>query len=147
MTDSSVSILNQCVKTQLGRLAVLREYREQINDPYIKSGLAFAIEDTQEAISRVASRLRQFDHTLADQNLDETGEKLLRQARTRRGTEGRLKFVRQGLKYQLEWYSARVKELRDDLDSQAILVALAEQTRVRLERWETLMKDLKVPFD
>ena len=147
MTDSSVSILNQCVKTQLGRLAVLREYREQINDPYIKSGLAFAIEDTQEAIARVASRLRQFDHTLIDQNLDETGEKLLRQARTRRGTEDRLKFVRQGLKYQLEWYSARVKELRDDLDSQAILVALAEQTRVRLERWETLMKDLKVPFD
>jgi hypothetical protein len=147
MTDSSVSILNQCVKTQLGRLAVLREYREQINDPYIKSGLAFAIEDTQEAIARVASRLRQFDHTLTDQNLDETGEKLLRQARTRRGTEDRLKFVRQGLKYQLEWYSARVKELRDDLDSQAILVALAEQTRVRLERWETLMKDLKVPFD
>jgi hypothetical protein len=55
--------------------------------------------------------------------------------------------VQYGLKHQLEWYGDRLKDLKDDADSQAIFVALAEQTRVRLERWETLMKELKVPLD
>ena len=47
----------------------------------------------------------------------------------------------------MEWYGTRLKDLKDDADSQAILVALAEQARVRLERWETLMKEMKVPMD
>jgi hypothetical protein len=84
---------------------------------------------------------------LLDESLDEAGEKLLRQSRTRRSIEDKLKFVQHGLKHQLEWDGARVKDMKDDADSQAILVALAEQTRVRLERWETLMKDLKVSLD
>ncbi len=61
--------------------------------------------------------------------------------------EDKLKFVRQGLKHQLEWSQARFKDLKDDADSQQTLVALAEQNRVRLERWETMMKDLKVELD
>jgi hypothetical protein len=124
----------------------LQEYRERVRDANVKSALAFTIEDTQEAIARVSSRLRQFD-VLTDQTLDEAGEKLLRQSRTRRSVEDKIKFVWQGLKYQVEWYSARIKELKDDLDSQAIFVALAEQAAVCLERWETMMKDMKVTFD
>ena len=147
MVDSTNFILTQCVKAQLARLAFLKEYQGWVQDAYVKSALAFAIEDTQEAIARVSSRLRQLDDPIADQAPDEAGEKLVRQARTRRSTEDKIKFVWQGLKHQLEWYSARIKEMKEDPDSQAIFVALAEQTRVRLERWETMMKELKVPFD
>jgi hypothetical protein len=144
MSDVSVSILTQHLKMQLGHLAVLREYRQSSDNPYFKSALNFAIEDAQEAIARVASRLRQLGRPLLDQTLDETAEKHLRQSRSRRSIEDKLKFVHQGLKYQLEWYGGRLKDLRDDADSQAIFVALAEQTRVRLERWENLMQELKV---
>jgi hypothetical protein len=147
MANASISILTQHLKSQLAYLAVLREYHQGSDNPYFRSALSFGLEDTQEAIARVASRLRQLGHPLLDQSLDEAGEKLLRQARSRRGLEDKLKFVQYGLKHQLEWYGAYLKDLKDDADSQAIFVALAEQTRVRLERWETLMKDLKVPLD
>ena len=147
MSDASVSILTQHLKAQLGHLAVLREYRQSSDNPYFKSALNFAMEDAQEAIARVASRLRQLGRPLLDQTLDEAAEKYLRQSRSRRSLEDKLKFVHQGLKYQLEWYGGRLKDLRDDADSQAIFVALAEQTRVRLERWENLMQELKVSFD
>ncbi|MCL4298300.1 MAG: hypothetical protein KJ077_21365 [Anaerolineae bacterium] len=147
MANTSVSILTQHLKSQLAYLAVMREYHQGGESPYFKSALSFALEDTQEAIARVASRLRQLGHPLLDHSLDEAGEKLLRQARSRRGLEDKLKFVQHGLKHQLEWYGTRLKDLKDDADSQAIFVALAEQTRVRLERWETLMKELKVPLD
>lgn len=146
MNDSSVSILSIHVKAQLARLAFLQEYRQKTQDPYVTSALAFVIEDTQEAIARVASRLRQLDSTV-DESLDEAGEKLLRQARSRRSLEDKIKFIRRGLKHQIEWYSDRVKDLRNDADSQAIFVGLAEQARVRLDRWENMMKDLKVPLD
>jgi hypothetical protein len=146
MNNSSVSILTEHVKMELARLTFLQEYRAKIQEPYITSALAFAIEDTQEAIARVSSRLRQLDQAL-DEELDEAGQKLLRQARTRRGIEDQVKFVWRGLKDQLDWYSTRVKDLRDDADSQAIFVGLAEQTRVRLERWENMMKELKVSLD
>lgn len=147
MSNSSISILTQHVKAQLANLAVLREYQRNNNDPYVRSALALTIEDTQEAIARVSSRLRQLGQPILDQTLDEAGEKLLRQFRSRRSMEDKLKFVRQGLKHQLEWSHARLKDLKGDADSQATLVALAEQNRVRLERWETMMKDLKVELD
>lgn len=147
MSHSSVAMLTQNIKAHLAHLAVLREYQQKNDNPYFKSALTLTIEDAQEAIARVASRLRQLGYPLVDQTLDEAGDKLLRQARGRRGVEDRLKFVRHWLKHQLEWYTTQVKELKDDADSQAIFVALAEQTRVRLERWENLMQDLKVSLD
>lgn len=147
MANASVSVLTQYLKAQLAYLAILREYHQNGDSPYVKSALSFAIEDVQEGIARVASRLRQLGQPLLDQSLDEAGEKLVRQWRTRRSTEDKLKFVRQGFKHQLDWYGARLKELKEDADSQAILVALAEQLRVRLERWETLMKEMKVSLD
>jgi hypothetical protein len=55
--------------------------------------------------------------------------------------------VRHGLEFQLKWYEANFKDLADDADTQAIFVALAEQTRVRLERWENLMREMKVSLD
>jgi hypothetical protein len=91
----------------------------------------------------VASRLRQLDQA-PGQALDKPDEKLLRQSRARRGPADKVQFVRQGLDFQLEWYEARLKDLANDADTQAIFVALAEQTRVRLERWESLMRDMKV---
>jgi penicillin V acylase-like amidase (Ntn superfamily) len=127
-------------------LKYLQEYSRNINDNQVKLALAQAIEDTQEAIARVASRLRQLDQP-SGQVLNEQDEKLVRQARTRRGVADKLRFVKQGLKFQLEWYEARLKDLADDADAQAIFAALAEQTRVRLERWNNLMKDMKVPAE
>ncbi len=147
MNHSSAVMLTQNIKAYLMYLTVLREYQQQDDNPYFKSALMLAIEDVQEAIARVASRLRQLGYPLLDQTPDETGKKLLQQARGQRGVEEKLKFVRHWLKHQLEWYGTHVKELKNDADTQATLVALAEQTRVRLERWENLMKDLKVPLD
>ena len=147
MSHTSVSILTQHLKVQLAHLAVLRDYYKGDEKPYVKSALSFTIEDAQEAIARVASRLRQLGHPLLNQSLDDAGDKLLRQARSRRTTEDKLRFVHHGLKHQLDWYGTHLKELKDDADSQAIFVALAEQTRVRLDRWETLMLELKVPLD
>jgi hypothetical protein len=84
---------------------------------------------------------------LSDQQLDEAGEKLLWQAQHQKGLEAQIKFVWHGLKHQFDWYTTHVKDMKHDSDSQAIFVALAEQTRVRLERWETMMRDLKVSLD
>lgn len=147
MADSTVILLAQNLKNQLAQLAVLREYHKSNESPYFKSALALAKEDVQEGIARVASRLRQLGHAPSDQTLDEAGEKLLRQSYNQRGLEAQMKFVWHGLKHQLEWYGAHTKDMKYDADSQAIFVALAEQTRVRLERWETLMRDLKVSLD
>lgn len=147
MPDSSVILLTQNLKNQLAQLAVLREYHKSNESPYFKSAVSLAKEDVQEGIARVSSRLRQLGHAPSDQTLDEAGEKLLRQSYNQRGVEAQVKFVWRGLKHQLEWYGAHTKDMKHDADSQAIFVALAEQTRVRLERWETLMHDLKVSLD
>ncbi|GAB4433422.1 MAG: hypothetical protein Kow0031_15000 [Anaerolineae bacterium] len=76
---------------------------------------------------------------------DDAGEKLLRQSRSRQYLADQIHFVRNGLAHQVAWYNAHVKDLRHDHDSQAILVALAEQARLRLERWDNLMDEMKVP--
>jgi hypothetical protein len=142
MSHKSVSILVQHNQVQLGRLAYLKEYSQNIDDNHVRLVLAQAIEDTQEAIARVSSRLRQLGEA-PGQLLEEADEKLLRQSRARRGVADRLQFVRQGLKFQLEWYEARIRDLAEDADTQAIFVALAEQTRVRLTSWDNLMRDMK----
>lgn len=144
--QSSIPLLTQHNQVQLARLAYLTEYSQQVQDNQVKPALALAIEDTQEAIARVSSRLRQLGEA-PGRLLDDANEKLIRQARTRRGLADKLKFVQNGLQFQLEWYEARVKDVADDADTQAILVALAEQTRVRLDRWDRLMREMKVPPD
>jgi len=146
MNHNSIAFLIQHNQVQLARLAYLEEYSQKIDDAQIKQSLSQVIEDIYEAIARVASRLRQLDQPTS-QALDEVDEKLLRQARTRRGLADQLRFVRQGLKFQLDWYEARLKDLSGDADSQAIFVALAQQARVRLARWDKLMADLKVSVE
>jgi hypothetical protein len=145
MSASSILILTQHNKAQLSRLAFLQEYHRRINETQSKLMLAQMIEDTQEALARAASRLRQLGEAPA-RILEEEDDKLLRQSRSRRGDADQLRFVWQGLKGQLEWYQGRHKELQSDPDTQAIFVALTEQTRLRLERLEGLMKSLKVPL-
>lgn len=145
MDNPSIPILKQHLKTQLERLVMLREYYQNVDDPYVKSSLSFVIEDTQEAIARVSSRLRHLGTISSTQISAEATEKLLRQSRSRRTLVDRLIFVWRGLKHQLDWYETQIKKLIDDADSQAIFVALAEQARVRLERWENLMDEMKVP--
>ena len=147
MSDKSRNILKQHLTTQLERLVMLREYHRNIEDPYVTSALSFVIEDTQEAIARVSSRLRQLGAVTTGQISEETTEKLLRQSRSRRALADKLIFVWRGLRHQLEWYDTQIKNLVDDPDTQAIFVALAEQARVRLERWENLMDEMKVSPD
>ena len=142
MSRKSISILAQHNQVQLSRLAYLKEYSQNIDDNHIRLVLAQAIEDIQEAIARVSSRLRQLGQA-PGRAPEEADEKLLRQSRARRGVADKLQFVRQGLKFQLEWYEARIRDLTDDPDTQAIFVALAEQTRVRLASWDNLMTDMK----
>lgn len=146
-SNSSVPILTHHLKNQLERLVVLREYHRNIDDPHVKLALSFIIEDTLEAIARVSSRLRQLGSIAVSQISAETSDKLLLQSRSCRALVDKLRFVWRGLKYQLEWYNTQIKAMINDADSQAILVALAEQTRVRLERWENLMDEMKVSLD
>src|SRR5262245_58896970 len=141
----SILILKKHLEHQLDWLAALQEYKQNIDDPYVKSALAFAIEDTQEAIARVSSRLRQLGVSTG-QIKEELLYQRLYQARTRRYLEDQIKFIWNGLKYQVQWYNTETKNLRADADSQALLVGLAEQNRMRLERWENLMSEMKVPL-
>jgi len=127
------------------RLSVLQEYHQTIADPYVKSALNFAIEDTQEAIAQGASRLRQLDQISTTRLADSARQKLLQQARSRRSLGDKIIFVWRGLQYQFDWYHKQMNKLIDDSDTQAVFVAMAEQARIRLERWETLMDEMKVP--
>ncbi|RMF00773.1 MAG: hypothetical protein D6768_12035 [Chloroflexi bacterium] len=145
--ENSVALLTQFVKAHLERLVLLREFRKTVDDPYFKSALSFTIEDTQEAIARASSRLRQLGEIATSKISDETSEKLLRQGSTRRTPADKIRFVHKGLVMQMAWYDTYVKALRDDPDTQATLVALAEQARLRLERWENMMDELKVSPD
>jgi hypothetical protein len=144
MSQDSVTILTEHLRAHLERLVVLREYHKNIDDPYVKTALSFTIEDTQEAIARVSSRLRQIGTISPVQISEETSEKLLYQSRSRRSLGDKIRFVYRGLVHQVNWYNSHVKTLLEDPDSQAVLVALAEQARLRLERWESLMAEMKV---
>ena len=145
MSNPSIQLLTEHLLSHLDRLAMLREYQKRIDDPYVKSALSFTVEDTQEAIARVSSRLRQLGAVSPTKIAGDAGEKLLRQSRSRKYLGDQIKFVHKGLVYQVHWYNTHVKDLINDPDSQAILVALAEQARLRLERWENLMDEMKVP--
>lgn len=147
MSETAISLLSQHLIAHLERLVMLREYHRNIDDPYVKSALSFAIEDTQEAIARVSSRLRQLGTISPIRISEEATEKLLRQSRSRRSLGDKIRFVYRGLVHQQQWYNSRVRELVDDSDSQAVLVALAEQSRVRLARWQNLMDEMKVSPD
>ena len=145
MSDLSVSILTEHQKAQMERLIMLRDYQRLIDDPYVKSALSFVVEDTQEAIARGASRLRQVGAMQVSKFSEETNSKLMRQGRQRRGLGDKIWFVYNGLQYQLQWYERQITALVDDADTQAIFVALAEQLRVRIDRWQNLMTEMKVP--
>ncbi len=148
MNTPSTEFLSQNLQVLLAHLTTLREYARDTDKAFFKAALTPAIEDDQEAIARVSSRLRQLGQAVTPPTqLDESGEKLLRQARHKATTEERLKFVHHWFKHQFEWYNTRIKDLKQDADTQALFVALAQQTRVRLERWEAMMKDLKVSID
>ncbi|RME77213.1 MAG: hypothetical protein D6784_04075 [Chloroflexi bacterium] len=143
MKPQSIPILTQHNKIQLERLAYLQEYSRQTDSPRFKLALSQLIEDAEEAIARVSSQLRRLDAS-PGQVEKETSRQLLQQARARRGQAAQMKFVRQGLVLLLEWYDTHSRQLQDDPDSQAILTALAEQTRWRLNRFDNLLQELKV---
>jgi len=145
MNEKSIALLSQHLLAHLERLVVLREYHREITDPYVKSALVATIDDTQEAIARVASRLRQLGEISPTQLSEEVSEKLLKQSRNRRSLADRIQFIFRGLMHQAEWYTLHTKNFVDDPDSQATLVALAEQIRVRVDRWRSLMQEMKVP--
>jgi len=140
MEQSSASILIKHNKAQLERLAYLQEYRQNIDDRYVTPTLSLLIEDTQEALARVSSRLRQLGQA-PGQLLEQTDTKLLNQSRARRHLGDQLKFVRQGLSFQLDWYKNQIKHLQDDLETQAVLVALAQQTEFRLNQWDDTLAE------
>ncbi len=144
MANKSVPILTQHLKIQLERLTMLREYHKNIKDPHVKTNLSFIIEDTQEAIARVSSRLRQLDAVSPSQLSEEVTNQLLRQSRSRRALKDKIIFVWQGLNHQTEWYTSYIPKLINDPDSQAIFVTLVEQSRSCLARWEGLMTEMKV---
>ncbi len=144
MSENSIAILSQHLIAHLEQLAMLREYRKVITDPYVSSALNFVIEDTHEAIARVSSRIRQLGAVSPTHIAREATDTLLFQSRTRRSLEEQIRFVHHGLVHQVQWYQTNLKNFIDDPDSQAILVALAEQSRLRLNRWETMMKEMKV---
>ncbi len=144
---TSEAILKQHLKMHLERLLVLHKYQRNIKDPYLQSALNLTIEDTQEAISHVSSRLRQLGVVSSRQISEDTSEKLLRQSRKRRTLSDKIVFIWQGLSYQIEWYDLQIKELVNDPDSQAILVTLAERAQTDLERWENLSAEMKVSLD
>jgi hypothetical protein len=145
MEQPSLLILKKHLQHQLEWLEIAEEYKRKIDDPYVKSALTFVIEDTQEAIARVSSRLRQLGLSTGEMK-EEVEYKRLYQARSRRYLADQLKFIWQGLKHQLQWYTNEVKSLQGDSDSQALFVSLTEQNRVRLERWERLLSEMKVPL-
>jgi len=129
------------------QLVLFQTYHQTTPDPYVRSTLSFVIEDTQEAIARNSSRLRQLGESPFNYVLDETTKTRLRQSRNDNNEAEQLRFVWRTLTQQLDWYQQNIKTLLNDADTQAILVALAEQTRVRLERWQNLMAELKVSPD
>jgi hypothetical protein len=144
MSNASVTNLSQLLSMLRERLAVFREFQANTDDPYYRTALSFVIEDTREAIARTASRLRQLGERTADRASTTTPQIDVSDARRQEDLAYELIYVWRALKEQLEWYNTTVKTLLDDADTQAILVALAEQNRVRLERWENLMDEMKV---
>ncbi len=143
MTQLSAPILVKHNKAQLERLAYLQEYQQNIDESDVKQALGLLIEDTHEAIARVASRLRQLDEApgLIEEDVD---NKLLNQSRARRGIVDQLRFVRQGLSFQLDWYKLQIKNLQHDLETQGVLVALAQQTEFRLNWWTNMMTEFQI---
>lgn len=144
MSNASVTNLSQLLAILRARLVVFREFQANTDDSYYRTALNFVIEDTQEAIARTASRLRQLGERTADRTSTKTLQIDLSDAREQEDLAYALIYVWRALKEQLDWYNTTVKTLLDDADTQAILVALAEQNRVRLERWENLMAEMKV---
>jgi hypothetical protein len=144
MSNTSVHNLSQLLGILRERLVVFREFQANTDDPYYRAALKFVIEDTQEAIARTASRLRQLGERTADRTSATPPQIDLSAARMQEDLAYALIYVWRALKAQLDWYNTTAKTLLDDADTQAILVALAEQNRVRLERWENLMDEMKV---
>lgn len=141
---NSATALNAHLKELGEQLVVLRQFQQTTDKPYIKSALSFVIEDTQEAIAKTASRLRQLGQKPANQMPSDAAVAKLVRTHNQQTLGDKLQSVWQALKQRLDWYATQVKNLKDDADTQAILVALAEQARVRLERWENLMDEMKV---
>jgi hypothetical protein len=144
MSQPSSVVLGQLLQTLYQQLVIFQAYHQTTPDPYVRSTLNFVIEDTHEAIARTSSRLRQLGENPLNYVLDETTKTGLRQSRNDNDEVEQLRLVWRALKQQLDWYQQNIKTLLNDADTQAILVALAEQTRVRLERWQNLMAELKV---
>ena len=147
MADKSLKILTEHLSTQRQNMEIYQEYHNIPPRPYIKSLLTLLIEDTYEAIAKTASRMRQLDGSPGRHGLDDSTRSKIRQAHRQRTEEEKLKFVRQRLNQHLQWCGDQINALVDDADTQALLVALAEQTRTRLNRWETLMEEMKVSPD
>ena len=147
MSRTALKIFSQHLFTQQQNLELYREYQKITHRPNIKSTLDFLIDDAREAIALIASRLRQFNARPGDQTLPDGSITKIRRAQSRRSEVQQIKYVWRNLDKQLEAYQIQIQTLADDSDTQATLITLVQYTEHSLQRWEALMKEMKVSPD
>jgi hypothetical protein len=138
-TPSTVAArLARNLEYKITYLEIYQEYLKQVSDPDVIEFLQQLMDDQQNSIAGLSSRLRRLGHPV---NQAASLEKLKAQAFTRRDTLGRLQFVQTGLERSAAWYAEQLldREMAGDPATRHLLIDLGQTEAAALWWANTLL--------
>jgi hypothetical protein len=145
MTESIVVVrLTRNLRYKLTYLKIFEGFLESEPEPAIRELLLALIQAQHAAIAPLSRYLRRMDVQTQDLELD---QKLLKHAAERDNIKAQLRFICDGLKRAVSWYSTQLmdKQMMIDPELPGLLIELGEIDAAKLWRTEAIMGMLRIP--
>jgi hypothetical protein len=145
MTDSIVVIrLTRNLRYKLTYVKIFETFLESGPEPAISELFRALIQAQQSAIAPLSRYLRRLDAQTQELELD---QKLLKHAAERDNVKAQLRFIYDGLRRAVSWYSTQLadRQMIADPELQSLLIELGEIDAAKLWRTEATMGMLRIP--
>jgi len=145
MTQPIVVVrLTRNLRYKLTYIQIFESFLEAEPEPVICDLLQALIQTQQAAIAPLSRYLRRMDVQTQDLELD---KKLLAHAAERDSVKAQLRFIFDGLKRAVSWYSTQLtdKQMTSDAELQSLLIELGELDAAKLWRTEATMRMMHIP--
>jgi hypothetical protein len=146
MDEPSLEDLGALLQAYLNCLELCRAFRKQTDDPDVRAALGTLIDDLQEPLASLASRLRRRGVASGAYELDRQGKTTLRELLGTRSLPEQLLTVRGSLANLVAWYSEHLPADQKDPSIRDWLASLSTQTRGLLESWDRHIKEMKATY-
>ncbi len=145
MTQSIIVVrLTRNLRYKLTYIQIFESFLAAEPEPVVSDLLQALIQAQQLAIAPLSRYLRRLDVQTQDLELD---TKLLKHAAERDSVKAQLRFIFDGLKRAVSWYSTQLtdKQMASDAELRSLLIELGELDAAKLWRTEATMRMMRIP--